>query len=66
MYIIDVKELGKGPAKQLCVKAMYEFSRDLDMPSRFQLVENVMLCKNIDEELQFYKETLKGRYDVRT
>jgi len=65
MYIIDVKKLGKGRAKQLCVKAMYEFSRDLDMSSRFQLVENVMVCKNIDEELQFYKETLKGRYDVK-
>lgn len=64
--IIDVKELGKERAKELCVKAVQEFVRDLDMESRYQLVENHMLCKNIDDELIFYRETLKGFADVRT
>jgi hypothetical protein len=63
--IIDVKELGKEVGKQLCLRAMHEYARNLDMDSRYQLVENAMLCENIDQELEFYKETLKGKFDVK-
>jgi len=66
MITIDVKELGKSRAKELCVKAMAEYCRSLDLETRFQLVENHMLCENIDEELEFYKDHLKGKIYVKT
>ena len=66
MIVIDVKELGKEVAKEQCVRAMQEYCRGLDMESRYQLVEDHMLCKNIDDELEFYKDQLKGRVYVKT
>ena len=59
-WIINVSEVGKLRARQYCIRAVYEYSRDLNIQDRYTILDRHSKCKDIDEELKFFKETLDG------